>query len=151
GARRRSRSIQGRVSALLHPRSRRDHHRARRGSRITAVTDIDAAIELNDRGLALRDAGDVAGAEAAYRSAMAAAPDWAAPVYNLGLLCKYECRWEESFTHNHRATELQPDDEASWWNLGIAATALSNWDEARRAWTACGIDVRPGSGPPQFN
>ena len=109
------------------------------------------AVEFNAHGMALRDAGDVVGAEAAYRSAIAAAPDWSAPIYNLGLLCKYAGRWEESFAHNRHATELQPDDEASWWNLGIAATALADWDTARRAWTACGIEVPAGSGPPQFN
>lgn len=115
------------------------------------MTDFETAVEFNEQGLALREAGDVIGAEAAYRAAITAAPDWAAPIYNLGLLCKYECRWEESFSHNRRAAELQPDDEASWWNLGIAATALSNWEEARRAWAACGIEVPPGSGPPEFD
>jgi len=115
------------------------------------VSDFDAAIELNDRGLALRDAGDLRGAEAAYLAAMEAAPSWPAPIYNLGLLYKYECRWKESFDYNRRSTELQSDDEASWWNFGIAATALRHWGEARRAWAACGIEVPPGDGPPEFN
>jgi tetratricopeptide (TPR) repeat protein len=114
-------------------------------------SDLDAAVEFNEQGLALREAGDIIGAEAAYRAAMATAPDWPAPIYNLGLLCKYECRWQESLDHNRRAAELQPDDEASWWNLGIASTALSNWSEARRAWAACGIEVPAGDGPPEFN
>jgi hypothetical protein len=114
------------------------------------MSNVDSAVEFNERGLALREAGDVAGAEAAYRAAMLAAPDWAAPVYNLGLLYKYERRWQESLDFNRQAANLQPDDEASWWNLGIAATALSKWPEARRAWTACGIDVPPGEGPPEF-
>ena len=115
------------------------------------MSDFDAAIELNDRGLALRDAGDLRGAEAAYLAAMEAAPSWPAPIYNLGLLYKYECRWKESFDYNRRSTELQSDDEASWWNFGIAATALRHWGEARRAWAACGIEVPPGDGPPEFN
>ena len=115
------------------------------------MADLDAAIEFNEHGMALRDAGDVLGAENAYRAAMAAAPGWPAPIYNLGLLCKYERRWQDSFEYNRRAAELQPDDEASWWNLGIAATALENWTEARRAWTACGIDVPVGTGPPEFD
>ena len=114
------------------------------------MSDIDAAETFNERGSALRDAGDVVGAEAAYRAAMEIAPNWSAPAYNLGLLCKYECRWQESFDYNLRATELEPDDEASWWNLGIAATALSKWSEARRAWAACGMQVPAGDGPPDF-
>ncbi|MGH2900156.1 MAG: tetratricopeptide repeat protein, partial [Solirubrobacteraceae bacterium] len=58
--------------------------------------------------------------------------------------------WEESRECNRRAAELAPDDRASWWNLGIAATALGDWVEARRAWAACGMDVPPGDGPPDF-
>jgi hypothetical protein len=36
----------------------------------------------------LRENGDIAGAEEAYRAAIAAAPGWSASVDNLGLLCK---------------------------------------------------------------
>lgn len=115
------------------------------------MSDIDLAEQLNDQGMQLRAAGDIAGAEAAYRAAAAADPEWSAPVYNLGLLYKYEGRWRESLTYNQLAAQLVPDDEACWWNLGIAATALGDWTEARCAWTACGIDVPAGDGPPEFN
>jgi hypothetical protein len=115
------------------------------------MSDTDLAEQLNNKGLQLREEGDVAGAEAAYRAAAAAAPDWSAPIYNLGLLYKYEGRWRESLSHNQQAARLAPDDEASWWNLGIAATALGDWKEARRAWSACGMEVPPGGGPPEFN
>ena len=40
---------------------------------------------------------------------------------------------------NAQAVLLHPEDQASWWNLGIAATALRDWPEARRAWAGCGI------------
>jgi hypothetical protein len=115
------------------------------------MSDLDPAAQLNDRGMRLLDDGDNTGAEAAYRAAMTAAPDWSAPAYNLGLLCKYEGRWEESLAFNRQATALAPDNQAGWWNLGIAATALADWPEARRAWTACGIEVPAGEGPPEFN
>ena len=114
------------------------------------MSDSHPAVGFNEQGMKLRDAGDIAGAEAAYRAAIDAAPAWSAPVYNLGLLCKYECRWEESLAYNRQAAGLDPEDEDSWWNLGIAATALSNWPEARRAWAACGMAVPPGDGPPEF-
>ena len=115
------------------------------------MSDSHPAVVFNEQGLSLRDAGDIAAAETAYRAAIAAAPGWSAPIYNLGLLCKYERRWSESLEFNRQAAELEPDDEASWWNLGIAATALSNWAEARRAWAACGMDAPAGDGPPVFN
>lgn len=66
--------------------------------------------------------------------------------YNLGLAAKYEGDWHESLAQNQRADRLRPGDEATLWNLGIAATALREWDEARRAWRACGIEVNDGPG-----
>ena len=115
------------------------------------MSDLDLAEQLNNVGMQLSAGGDISGAEASYRAAIAAAPEWSAPVYNLGLLYKYQGLWQESLIHNQRAAFLAPDDEASWWNLGIAATALGDWSEARRAWTACGIEVPPGDGPPEFD
>ena len=109
------------------------------------------AEQLVAEGAELNDAGDALGAERLYRAAAAADPQWAVPFYNLGLLCKYQGRWPESLTFNQRAAALAPDDEASWWNLGIAATALGDWSEARRAWTACDITPPPGDGPPRFD
>ena len=108
------------------------------------------AERLNDTGRAKQDAGDLAAAEDAYRAAAAAAPDWSVPHYNLGLICKYAGRWQESFEFNRRATGLAPDDRAAWWNLGIAATALAKWSEARRAWAQCGMPDPGGVDPPQY-
>lgn len=113
------------------------------------MTESDSSERLNSRGMELSDAGDVAGAEKAYHAAVEAAPEWSAPAYNLGLLYKYERRWQESLEWNQLATALAPDSKAAWWNLGIAATALGEWSETRRAWRACGIDMPLGDGPPQ--
>ena len=66
--------------------------------------------------------------------------------YNLGFHAKYRGDWRESLAHNRRAAELNPTDEASWWNMGIAATALHDWPEARKAWKACGINMHDGDG-----
>jgi len=114
------------------------------------MSDISLAEQLNEDGHRLHGDGDIAAAEAAYRAAMATDPEWSVPAYNLGLLFKYEGKWAESFEFNLRATELAPDDEAGWWNLGIAATALGRWSDARRAWLACAMTPPPGDGPPDF-
>ncbi|MGH6741723.1 MAG: hypothetical protein ACREDY_22325 [Bradyrhizobium sp.] len=116
---------------------------------MTDPVPIDAEL-LNEEGRRLSNDGDVPGAEAAYRAAIAASPEWSVPAYNLGLLFKYVGRWAESLHFNELATRLSPDDEAGWWNLGIAATALGDWRQARRAWLACGIRCPDGDGPPDF-
>jgi len=113
-------------------------------------TRVTEAEQLVAEGYERDEAGDSIGAERLYRAAAEANPQWSVPFYNLGLMCKYQARWPESLTYNQRAAALAPDDEASWWNLGIAATALGDWSEARRAWSACGIDPPPGDGPPLF-
>jgi hypothetical protein len=43
--------------------------------------------------------------------------------------------------------ELRPEDEASQWNLAIAATALRDWKTARAVWTGRGMKVGGGEGP----
>ena len=109
-----------------------------------------AANDLNTRGIELEDAGYTAEAEAWYRQAADAAPEWAVPWYNLGLLYKRQRRWSDSLRAGRRAVELDPSEQDAWWNVGIAATALGDWREAREAWTACGIEMPPGDGPPEL-
>jgi hypothetical protein len=111
---------------------------------------LPTADSWNEEGRRRSSDGDTAGAEAAYRAALAASPEWAAPAYNLGLLFKYAGRWSESLQFNQLATRLAPNDQAAWWNLGIAATALGDWREARRAWQACSMTPPEGEGPPNF-
>ncbi len=77
-------------------------------------------------------------------------PRWSVPRYNLGFSAKYAGDWKVSLAHNRRAAELNPDDEAAWWNMGIAATALADWDSARRAWSECGIEMSTVSGEVEF-
>jgi hypothetical protein len=66
--------------------------------------------------------------------------------YNLGLTAKYAGDWPESLAQNQLADKLRPGDEATLWNLAIAATALRDWSEARRAWSAAEIKVNDGPG-----
>ncbi len=114
------------------------------------MSDLTPAERLVEEGTARNEAGDTAGAEHAYLSAAALDPDWSVPVYNLGLLYKYQGRWEPSLEFNRRASELAPDDQAAWWNRGIAATGLGRWSEARLCWTHCGIEDPGGPDPPDY-
>ena len=112
--------------------------------------EMNAAERLVEEGNAFSTAGDPASAERAYRSAAALAPEWSVPLYDLGLLFKYQGRWEESLEFNRRASELAPDDQGAWWNRGIAATALGRWSEARRVWEQCGVKDPGGPDPPDY-
>lgn len=84
--------------------------------------------------------------ERLYKLALRVDPTWSVPWYNLGLQAKYRGRWQESYELNQRAHLLDPSDESACWNLGIAATALRNWPEARRAWRDYGIELSTEQG-----
>jgi tetratricopeptide (TPR) repeat protein len=111
---------------------------------------LNDAERLVEEGRAFSDAGNVVDAERAYRSAADLEPHWSVPFYNLGLLFKYERRWEDSLDFNRRASELAADDQAAWWNRGIAATALGRWAEARSCWERCGLADPGGGNPPDY-
>lgn len=98
---------------------------------------------LNERG---RETSNSSLAGALFRLASLADPHWSTPWYNLGFQAKYEGRWGQSLRFNKRAAALSPRDQAGWWNLGIAATALRNWPEARHAWKAAGCNLPDGAG-----
>jgi len=96
--------------------------------------------ELFDQARVLSDDGKKSEAIALYEEVIGLSPDWSSPYFNLGLLFKYECDWERSFHYNQKAVELAQDDEAGWWNLGVAATALKKWRTARHAWNFFGLN-----------
>jgi len=105
------------------------------------------ASAINERARKAQTGGKLEAAITLFEKAAALDPTWSAPLYNLGLLFKNECRWEESLKYNQRATEVDPKSEAAWWNLGIAATALGRWRMARHAWRSYGIEIAEGDEP----
>ncbi|MGZ8781251.1 MAG: tetratricopeptide repeat protein [Thermoanaerobaculia bacterium] len=105
------------------------------------------AIRYDRQGSERREAGDVPGAIQLFEKAIRHDRTWSVPWYNLGLTHKYAGQWEESYRCNVEAVRLDPHDEAALWNMGIAATAIGLWSEARRAWTLYGIELTPGEGP----
>lgn len=96
---------------------------------------------------AAREAGDDDEALALYAQFLALRPDHAAAHYNVGLIHKYRGDWQASREANRRAVELDPADEASNWNLAIAATALNDWHTAREVWHRLGYGIAPGDQP----
>lgn len=105
------------------------------------------AIEANEVGNEALDRRDFEAATEAFARAAALDERWAAPRYNLGLVYKLKRDWPNSLSWNQKAYALDPRDESTLWNMGIAASALGDWDSARRAWEGIGLTLPPGSGP----
>ncbi len=105
------------------------------------------AQKLHEEGEALHEEGREDEAIAKYEEAIQLAPDQAGTHYNLGLIYKYRGDWQRSFDHNLTANALDPEDEATRWNIAIAATALRRWDVVRKAWHENGVEMA-GEGEP---
>lgn len=93
------------------------------------------------------DSADDEQALVAYQTLLALNPDRASTHYNIALVYKYRGQWAEALQHNQRAAALDPADEATQWNLAIAATALHDWPTARAVWHRLGLDVAQGDAP----
>jgi tetratricopeptide (TPR) repeat protein len=102
--------------------------------------DREKAVELLERARTLKDDE----ALVLYQEVLQLDPDFAAAHYNVGLIYKYQKKWSESYHYNASAVRLRPNDEASRWNLGIAATALRDWRAAREVWRSLSISVDAG-------
>ena len=107
----------------------------------------ERASELFDAAKAKGDAGDEQAALSLYLESLALDREQPAALYNVGLIYKYRREWKESLRYNRLAAELRPDDEATNWNTGIAATALREWRIARAAWKRAGIAMEEGDAP----
>lgn len=104
------------------------------------------AEDLHEQAVAL-EGGDDERALRLYHEALQLDTERPSTLYNIGLIHKYRGEWVQSLDFNRRAVELRPDDEASNWNLAIAATALCDWATARATWQRLGIQVADGDGP----
>ncbi|KQZ70970.1 hypothetical protein ASD55_11860 [Rhodanobacter sp. Root561] len=105
------------------------------------------ADRLHKQAQACSKAGDEDAALALYARCLSLDPDRDTTLYNVGLIYKYRGDWEQSFDFNARAYAISPRDEATRWNLAIAATALRRWVVARQAWTDNGLLMPDGDGP----
>jgi len=105
------------------------------------------ATNLHNAGVECSETGNEEGAIANYNKALALDPKRGDTLYNLGLIYKYRGAWLDSFHFNARAREFQPSDQATLWNLAIAATALRDWAVARDVWRTLDILKDPGEGP----
>ncbi len=86
--------------------------------------------------------GDTYNAVKLYKRVAKMAPEWAPPFVRLGLIYKLRREWKPALHYAKRAVAIDSSLQESWWNLGIAATALKKWRLARNVWSKFGIDTR---------
>ncbi len=109
------------------------------------------AEDYNESGREALATGNYEAAERDFREAIRLDPEWSVSHYNLGLTFKFQRRWTESLLANWKAHQLNPEDEAAFWNLGIASVATGDWPKARVAFQAIGLEVPEGKGPWDFH
>lgn len=98
----------------------------------------------------LHRAGDTAAAEAAYRAALAACPDDARILGNLGGLLNELCRFDEAERLLLRSVAIDPAGWGAWCNLGNTMVELQRFDDAIAAFSNC-LRVRPSHAPALAN
>ena len=108
----------------------------------------DEARAANDEANDCIDARRFVDAIPLAERAAALAPDWADPWSNLVVGYKHARRWQDCLDACDRRLALDTEHaDGVHWNAGIAATALGDWQLARRCWEAIGLDVPDGDGP----
>lgn len=107
-----------------------------------------AKTNLRDEYNQVFERGDLTAARHILERILERDPDTAWAWFDLGLIAKWRRDWVASAAANERALQISADSgDPAAWNLGIAATALGDWDTARRAWRIFGIDLLAGAGP----
>jgi hypothetical protein len=114
---------------------------------VLSIFSTSRAEALHVAGVECSETGNEDGAVENYTKALILDPERGDTLYNLGLIYKYRGAWAQSFDFNRQARALQPDDEATLWNLAIAATALRDWRTARDVWRKLNIITEAGEGP----
>lgn len=103
---------------------------------------LDQALKLNpefadahnNRGIVLREQGDLEAAIAAYRRALARKPDYADAHNNLGIALRETGDLEGSRQAYLQALAIQPDHSDALYNLGLSLHDLDRIDEAIAAY-----------------
>jgi tetratricopeptide (TPR) repeat protein len=93
------------------------------------------------------DQGELEAAVRHFEGAIRSMPSSWEAHFGLGVVLKWLCRWEASLEASSNATSLRPGFEGSWWNVGIAATALGRWRQAREAWNEAGVESEVNDEP----
>lgn len=89
--------------------------------------------------------GDVYNAVKLCKRLARMAPDWSVPFAFLSRTYRSRMEWKPTFHYCLKAVEHNAFDENLWETLGIAATALGEWETARYAWNQLGFHFKPST------
>lgn len=89
--------------------------------------------------------GDVYNAVKLCKRLARLAPDWSVPFAFLSRTYRSRMEWKPTFHYCLKAVEHNNFDENLWETLGIAATALGEWETARYAWNQLGFHFKPSA------
>lgn len=103
-----------------------------------------------NRGNALHDRGDIEGAIAKYRSALALKPDFAQAHYNLGIALKDGGKLKDAAAHFQKAAALLPNSAEAQNNLGTVLVNTGKPDEAVAAYRKA-LAIRGDCAETRFN
>ena len=110
---------------------------------------------VGERAYLAWEQGDWAAAGPLLEQAAAEADDAEAAAlwFDAALAYKFLRDWPRAYELGLKAAALveRGAGEPAYWNLGIAATALREWETARDAWAAFGIELPPGDGDLRIN
>lgn len=89
--------------------------------------------------------GDVYNAVKLCKRLARMAPDWSVPFAFLCRTYRSRMEWKPTLHYCMKAVEHNAFDENLWETLGIAATALGEWETARYAWNQLGYHFKPSA------
>ncbi len=96
--------------------------------------------ELYQQAEVYHSRGDVYNAVKLCKRIIKRAPDWHPPYAMLGSIYKYRKEWKAALHYNKKAVAIDASDQNSWWNVGIAATALKKPRLAKSVWHKFGLE-----------
>jgi tetratricopeptide (TPR) repeat protein len=102
------------------------------------------------RALAAQEGGEPDQAEGLWKQVIAAAPRYAAPHTNLGILYRASGKLDDAIREYEAAIQLDPTDAAAYHNLGLAHRARGAWADAERAYLRA-LEHRPEQAETHYN
>lgn len=114
-----------------------------------AGTPREVATRHKQDGDVKRDAGDLAGAEVAYRAAIEADPTYGPAHKELGAILFLQKRNDEAIPAFREAVKLDANDDAAWYDLAHALRKSGSHAEAVDAYKAY-ITLKPHNPDPYY-